>query len=286
LSITNGLKNLFEKYNLGTVLGKSPQDYTLFRDPTTSDRSAFKMFVDDALPIALSDNRSVAAYRYFVIGTGVLRYDIFQGTFDQNDQLTASPYPNELWYIPNVPLKDAIATGQKMNQESSEAEGSFSDSEAHHGQRRDIMEVDQTRLRWLAEMSDAQSEQVAENLTLGYVTKDVSVSPAVPPFSRPNWQPLSQECGTKKAGDGDDTPHTPVVLLDTKLPKFVTSQPPKVTDETLGDLVFLKRHGPKILGVLNSVQKQKPYMGHDILKKYTEIRTNQVLGIYAKKRWN
>ena len=146
------------------------------------------MFVEDALPIALSgpDTLSVAAHKYFVIGTGVLRYDIFQGTFDQNDQLTASPYPNELWCIPNVPLKDAIATGQKMNQMSSEAESSFSDSETHLGQRRDIMEVDKTRLRWLAEINDAQSEQKAEVLTLGHVTKDVSVSPEVPPFFLPN----------------------------------------------------------------------------------------------------
>lgn len=146
------------------------------------------MFVEDALPIALSESNtsSVAAHRYFVIGIGVLRYDIFQGTFDQNDQLTASPYATELWGIPNVPLKDAIATGRKMNQMSPEAEGSFSDSEAHHGQQRDITEVDQTQPRWLAGMNDAQSAQVAENLTLGYVTKDVSVSPAILPFSRPS----------------------------------------------------------------------------------------------------
>lgn len=170
------------------MLGKSPQDYSLFRYPTTSDRSALKMFVEDALPIALSESNTtrVAAYRYFVIGTGVLRYDIFQGTFDRNDQLTASPYPTEICGIANVTLKDAIATGQKMNQMSSEAEGSFSDSEAHHGQQRDITEVDQTQPHWLAEMNDAQSAQEAENLTLGYVTKDVSVSPAILPFSRPS----------------------------------------------------------------------------------------------------
>ena len=78
-----------------------------------------------------------------------------------------------------------------------------------------------------------------------------------------------------------------MVLLDAELlPKFVTSQPPKVADETAVDLVFLKRHSSRILGALNAVQTQKPYKGHDILEKYTEILTNQVLGIYAKKRWN
>jgi hypothetical protein len=191
LNITDGLKKLFEKYNLGKVWGKSPQDYTLFRDPTTSNRSVLKMFVEEALPMALSDVPSVAAYRYFVIGTGVLRYDVFQGTFDQNDQLTASPYPDQLWCIPNVPLKDAEATAQKMNQKSSSATSSFSETEPHHARRRDLMEVDQTRLRWLAEMNNVGSVQVAENLTLGYVTQDVSASPGSPPSSRSFLEPTT-----------------------------------------------------------------------------------------------
>ena len=193
LNITDGLNELFEKYNLGEVLGESPQDYTLYRDPTTSHRSVLKMFVEEALPMALSDVPSVAAYRYFVIGTGVLRYDVFEGTFDQNDQLTASPYPDELWCIPNVSLKDAKATAQKMNETSSSATSSFSETETepHHARRRDLMEVDQIRLHWLVEMNNMRSAQIAENLTLGYVTNDVSASPVFSLFSVPlNQQPL------------------------------------------------------------------------------------------------
>jgi hypothetical protein len=174
LNITDGLKKLFEKYNLGKVWGKSPQDFTLFRDPTTSNRSALRMFVEEALPMAMSDVPSVAAYRYFVIGTGVLRYDVFQGTFDQNDQLTASPYPDQLWCIPSVPLNNAKAAALKMNQKSSSVKRSFFDSESQHAARRDVMEVDQIRLRWLSEMNSTRSAQVAANLTLGYVTRDVS----------------------------------------------------------------------------------------------------------------
>ncbi|KAF8484037.1 Metallo-dependent phosphatase-like protein [Russula ochroleuca] len=264
LNITDGLKKLFEKYNLGKVWGKSPQDYTLFRDPTTSNRSVLKMFVEEALPMALSDVPSVAAYRYFVIGIGVLRYDVFQGTFDQNDQLTASPYPDQLWCIPNVPLKDAEATGQKMNQKSSSATGSFSESEPHHARRRDLMEVDQTRLRWLAEMNNVGPAQMAENLTLGYVTQD--------------------KCGTQKPGDGDDTPHTPVAFV-TEFPSVVSSQPPKVADDTHVDLVFLDFHKTRILQALNSVQTQKTYAEKDIRKDYTTIQTKDVLGIYAEKKW-
>jgi hypothetical protein len=189
-SITDGLKKLFEKYNLGKVWGKSPQHYTLFRDPTTSSRSALKMFVEEALPVALSDVPTVTKYRYFVIGTGVLRYDVFEGEFNQNDQLTASPYPDKLYCIPNVSLKDAKATAQKMNQMTSSAMSSFSgaetETEPHYARWR--MEVDQTRLRWLASMNNVESAHVAENPTLGYVTKDVSASPVLPPSSRSSSQ--------------------------------------------------------------------------------------------------
>ena len=184
LNITSGLKELFDKYDLGKVYGKSPHDYTLYRDPATSDRSILKMFVEEALPVALSDVPIVADYRYFVIGTGVVRYDVFQGTFDQNDQLTASPYVDYLWCIPNVPLRYAKAVGLKMNE--TKARSSISDFEPHHAQRRDLTEVDQTRLRWLAQMNNAQSSQAAENMLLGYVTEDVSACPAFPPSSCPN----------------------------------------------------------------------------------------------------
>lgn len=52
------------------------------------------------------------------------------------------------------------------------------------------MAVDQIRLRWLAEMNNARSAQAAEDLTLGYVTQDVSDAPLclflLPPISRTN----------------------------------------------------------------------------------------------------
>jgi hypothetical protein len=53
----------------------------------------------------------------------------------------------------------------------------FSSSEAEHAWRRGVMEVDQIRLGWLEAMSrhPALELQDDQNLTLGYVTKDVGV---------------------------------------------------------------------------------------------------------------
>ncbi|KAH9990648.1 Metallo-dependent phosphatase-like protein [Russula compacta] len=270
LNITDGLYRLFDKYNLGKVWGKSPQEYTLYRDPVTSNRSVLKFFAEEAVPTALSNVPSVASARYFVVGTGVLRYDIFEGDFNQNDQLTASSYPDQFWCIPNVLLGAAKATAQKMNEiakrSARSSSSSRSSSEPRHAWRRDAAEVDEIRLRWLAEMNGRAAtlgSREAQELTLGYVTQDA--------------------CGTQKPGDGDDTAHLPFAVY-TKFPKVVTSRPPPGSDDTLVDLVFLDFNKDALLQALNLVQPRR-YVDADVLKNYTDIETNQILGIYAQKEW-
>jgi hypothetical protein len=57
-----------------------------------------------------------------------------------------------------------------------------------------------------------------------------------------------------------------------------------VADETPVDLVFLDYNMKKLIPALNSVQTQK-YEEKDVLMKYTDIRTWDVLGKYAEKKW-
>lgn len=59
-----------------------------------------------------------------------------------------------------------------------------------------------------------------------------------------------------------------------------------VADETLVDLVFLHVHEARIIKAINSVQSRKKYVENDILKNYTTIKTKEVLGLYAEKKWN
>ena len=175
---------------------KSPQDYTLSRDLVTSNRSILKLFAE-AISTALSNVPSVASARYFVIGIGAIRYDIFEGGFNQNDQLTASSYPDRFWCIPNVLLGAAKATAQKMNEIPKGSACSFS-SEPRHAWRRDAAEVDEIRLRWLAEMNGRATldSRETQELTLGYVTLDVSYPPLRLPsnhsFIVVDLTPLSQ----------------------------------------------------------------------------------------------
>jgi hypothetical protein len=171
LNITGKLRDLIKKFNLAKVWGTSPKDYFLYRVEVTSDSSVLKLFAEEVVPKVLSAVRSVAPSKFFIIGTGVLRYDIFKGDFDQNDQLTASPYPDKFWCIPNVPLVAAIATAQKMNEKPPGV--TFSSSEAEHAWPRGLMEVDQIRLGRLEAISRHPALE-SQDATLGYVTTDVS----------------------------------------------------------------------------------------------------------------
>lgn len=67
-------------------------------------------------------------------------------------------------------------------------------------------------------------------------------------------------------------------------PKVVTSRPPPGSDDTLVDLVFLDFNKDPLLRALNSVQPRQ-YVDADVLKNYTDIETNEILGIYAQKKW-
>jgi hypothetical protein len=70
------------------------------------------------------------------------------------------------------------------------------------------------------------------------------------------------------------------------MPAVVTSKPPPGSNQTLVDLVFLNYKPQALLDELNAVQKGHNYSDADILKNYTTILTNEVLGIYAKQEWN
>ncbi|KAG2065012.1 hypothetical protein BDR04DRAFT_1109194 [Suillus decipiens] len=55
------------------------------------------------------------------------------------------------------------------------------------------------------------------------------------------------------------------------------------------DLVFLDYLGSRVIKVLNDLQKEKKYTSEDVEKSkspYSATRTNEVLGIHARDKWN
>jgi len=71
------------------------------------------------------------------------------------------------------------------------------------------------------------------------------------------------------------------------IPTFVGSTPSHVTNkDTLVDIVFLDFIGDQVIKALNQIQTTKTYNAKTDLKDYTQILSNQVMGLYATKKWN
>ena len=106
--------------------------------------------------------------------SGELRYDLFAGAFDKNDQLTALPFADSFLYIPNVTLAVAQQVLPGLNKDG-ENDRRRAARERAAAERYGRGDVSARYNAWLAEMS-ARRVRAREdgNLTLGYVTSDVS----------------------------------------------------------------------------------------------------------------
>lgn len=90
-NITRALAELADKLKLSHVYGDVPHDYFLSRHPYGHPRSILTVFERQVLPEALEDERRGNTPRIVIGNAGSLRFDIFKGSFDKNDELTVSP---------------------------------------------------------------------------------------------------------------------------------------------------------------------------------------------------
>ncbi|KAJ7634954.1 Metallo-dependent phosphatase-like protein [Roridomyces roridus] len=259
--ITKGLEDLSKAFDLTFEYGVAPHDFTLSRSPFPSNDSILSL-VATALPIGLAVNNTRASIPNIMItNSGELRFDIFAGTFTKNDQLTASPFMDSFLFIPNVTAGVAKGVVEGLNGGGLDAVGRRAEDVQAERWARGYVEA---RYReWLKEMHERDSptrRDVAENLTLGYVTTD-----------------------TCPGGVGDDTPHVALPFFSS--PDYIASAAPDVSDDTPIDLVFIDFIQSDVLGVLNSLQSETVYTGDDAAL-YTDILMSQVLGVYAQQVWN
>ncbi|KAG6901602.1 hypothetical protein C0995_010114 [Termitomyces sp. Mi166 len=213
-----------------------------------------------ALPVALTVNNSRASIPNLIItNSGSQRFDIYSGSFTKNDQLTASPFTDTFLYIPDIKLSLANAVLASLN--SAGAENRRSLVEEREATEYRLGYVDKRYNEWLRNMNRRHGVEmrVARNLTLGYVTTD--------------------SC----PGAGDDTLHAPLPFFD--VPDFISSNPPAVSDDTPIDLVVVDFIESQLIGILNSLQKDKVYTAADAVL-YTPVLASEALGIYAQSAWN
>jgi hypothetical protein len=266
-SITSGLKALSKKFDLSFLFGTAPHDFTLSRDPYPSNNSLLSLVISQAIPVAIAINNTRAHIPNIVIvNSGGQRFDIYAGPFTKNDQLTASPFVDLFQFIPNVPFSVASAVLPALNKAGANERREL--FEKRNAELYGRGEVETIYRKWLEEMdkrNDGMEKRAAQNLTLGYVTSD--------------------SC----PGVGDDTIHAPLPFFDS--PDFVGSPVPLVpspavpTSDSPIDLVFLDFIAPQVLPLLNTLQTAKVYSTADV-QSYTDIATNEVLGLYAQQAWN
>ncbi|KAI5995283.1 Metallo-dependent phosphatase-like protein [Pisolithus orientalis] len=166
-SITEGLHDLAEQYGLSYQYGISPRDYTMTRDPYPSDGSLLTLFIEDlsinkrSFRSPLTPSKLTTPAPTYPVSSlrppGTLRFDIFKGPFTKNDQLTASPYPDQFLYISGVTLRVANQKRTEMDAKSWE-----------------LGYVDNRFQTWLGETErhTTHGKPGRHDLNFGYVTVD------------------------------------------------------------------------------------------------------------------
>lgn len=157
--------------------------------------------MEQALPAALAVNNSRADTPHIVIAnSGGLRFDLYEGPFTKTDALSDQPWHNGFFYIPNVTLDDALQVLPVLNGDTSSASRRRSEGDSEMQWRRiheeSVRESMQERARkreqekwargditlrynrWLQDMDKRAGalRRDTGNLTLGYVTTDVSLA--------------------------------------------------------------------------------------------------------------
>jgi hypothetical protein len=111
-----------------------------------------------------------------IINSWSQRFDLYAGPFTRNDQITISPFTNAFLFIPNVTFSVASEVLPALNGEGVQSRRSLPELREREAILYGQGYVDEKYMEWLEEMDrrSGVERRAAENLTLGYVTQDVS----------------------------------------------------------------------------------------------------------------
>ena len=156
----------------------------------------------------------------FLFNTGAARFDVFQGPFTRDDQLTVIPFENGMWFIEDLDMDLVQRVLERLNSLPGEPEVAARSMDAKNARilrdsfeesayRRAQSQAQDISLRPISHSNTHHVEQqqqrvfeASKQLSFGYVTQDL--------------------CGSTP---GDDTPHRPLPAFD--IPDFVLSVRPE-----------------------------------------------------------
>ncbi|KAA1121573.1 hypothetical protein PGTUg99_032499 [Puccinia graminis f. sp. tritici] len=288
---TRGLAKAAADFNITYQFGVAPRSFFGYRVAPTANNSLNYLFTGPGGVLeTVVKNPTRPHPPLIVVNTGAMRFDIFAGNFTVNDELITMPFSNTFMYVPDVPRSIAEKFVVAMNQggvarrrsdvkrmRRDLSEEIEKDEDYHLGQ-----DVEAHYRKWLqlqsslrrptqsylsADMEEGKNVIVERSIqkhdlhTYGYVTHD--------------------QC----PGLGDDVTHEP--LPSFVQPDYVGTALPASTDKV--DVVFFSFITKFSLNALNTIAARshspRKFTSKDVMK-YTEIESNQVLGIYARQKWN
>lgn len=178
LQISKGLEDLAQELNLSTTFGTAPHNYFLNRHPYGHPRSVLTLFQDHILPTTVKDKHRDGP-RLIIGNAGSLRFDLFQGPFDRNDELTVSPFTSKFLYT-RLPAAVAGNISEEMNRAGASRFGPLTPQEDDDAYVRKVYNewLQQQWDDYLIEELMGDNDEVSldgpggKPHTLGFVTKD------------------------------------------------------------------------------------------------------------------
>ncbi|EIW67684.1 hypothetical protein TREMEDRAFT_33515 [Tremella mesenterica DSM 1558] len=266
IDVILSLLHLAGEYNISQPLALAPQDYFLSRYNPANRKSLLRLYGEEVLPTALTDEKRKGP-RVIIANAGSVRFDLFQGRFDKNDELTVSPFDNDFVYT-RLPAGLAKRIHEEMERAGASKFLPSSPGYIEAG-------VEDTYNAWMSEQwssylfqhikgggtEQTALESVSENTpTMGYVTHD-----ACP-------------------GKGDDIEHVPGES-SSRRSHFVSSTFPMMNDEEELDVVVMSFSLDDFLTAVHTLDPNSNLTEKDF-KPYAEhVTVKDVFGIYARKKW-
>ncbi|WWC88647.1 uncharacterized protein L201_003560 [Kwoniella dendrophila CBS 6074] len=274
-NISLALLRLSAALNISTPLGIAPHDYFLNRHPYGHPRSILTAFSDKVLPYTIQDKERNGT-RVIIGNAGSLRFDLFQGRFDRNDELTVSPFTSAFLYV-------RLAAGLARN---------ITEQMNRSGASKFIPSQPTTKLeeedRVRRIFDDYMAEQWEDYLIQGGNDHlyDQESNQMVLEHGKIPKKPRTMGFVTKDRcpGKGDDIEHYPVPFVGNQ-PDFIETPFPDVDDEEIIDVVSMDFALDDFLAAVNVLD---PTIGlkEKHMKPYAEgLEINVVFGMYAKEMW-
>lgn len=259
--------------NLDSRFGCAPWDLWINRAPFPSKQSIFTWLQDQVFPDTVYDASRGNKPRLFIINTGALRFDVFQGPFTLDTTFTISPFNNKLQYIKDVPYEAAKNLLTALN----------NDPVSQGANARDLgakVPVALTNLK-------SQSASSTFKWPFGIKQKQRLILDNENPPLLPGYTTID-DLGTL----GDDTIHSPIYFY--AVPYYIQSQidfsktaaaRKQALNPDYVDVVFVDFIQPFILEALKSLGISY-HAANDVGAYMGEVTIVSLIARWVQRNWN